>query len=59
MTRYEKWMQMSVEELSEELCNVIDKSSTGCGLCVANEYCRFGHKGTLDYLNEEVEDGNS
>ena len=56
MTRYEQIKEMTLEEMSRFLCECLD---TDCEDCKATEYCYNGHKGFIDWLREEVDDGDS
>lgn len=55
MTRFEKLIDMDVEDVATVLCDVIlDKAN--CDDCPFTDRCRFGHNGVLDWLNEEVKE---
>lgn len=62
MTRKEKFAQMTVEQLADALCDLMDMigethNLDACTACpgIVNDRCRKGHCGFIDWLSEEVE----
>ena len=49
-TNADKVRAMSDEELAKFLCATVN-----CGTCRAQEFCRTGHNGWLDWLKQEAE----
>ena len=44
------WIRTSNdEELAQFLCNILKR---GCGLCIADDWCEWGHNGFIDWLQE-------
>ena len=54
MTRFERFIDMDVEDVATVLCDDIS-DKVNCNDCPFTDRCRFGHNGVLDYLMEEVE----
>ena len=60
MKNRELFNQMTDEELSAKLCDVIesiaDKADVDdmCDICPVNKLCKKGHNGFLAYLTEEA-----
>ena len=52
-TRFDIFRTMSVEDLAEFLC----ESRLTCGSCPAAEFCKDGHIGFIDWLQQEAEEG--
>ena len=50
-TRFDIFRTMSVEDLAEFLC----ESRFTCGSCPAAEFCKDGHIGFIDWLQQEAE----
>ena len=55
MTRFERLIDMDVEDVAALLCDAIS-DKVDCENCPATDKCRRGHNGMLDWLNEEVQD---
>lgn len=56
MTNLEKIRTMQKSELAAYLCDFF--SAVGCSeVCPGYYYCRLHHKGLLDWLGEEADDG--
>ena len=48
---------MTLEELAMAIChNISGAEASGCfdGSCPAEEYCRHGHNGMIDWLRQAV-----
>jgi hypothetical protein len=57
MRNADRIREMNDMELSEFLCEVSSYTSEyRCEECMASEYCRNGHKGFIDWLQEEYEE---
>ncbi len=54
MTRLEYLQTASKEDIASLLCDLMD--NTTCGPCQAQEFCRMGHTGFEDWLEEEQEE---
>lgn len=53
MTNYEKIKAMSLQELSDFICELF----TDCtDRCPGYEYCHRNHRGTVDYLKQKAEE---
>ena len=50
---------MSDDELSAFLCNLRSEEVYGnaCSHCVAERFCRIGHNGMIDWLQQPAEGG--
>ena len=48
---------MTDEELAEFMCHNVSNGTVNCAFCAAAEFCRMGHNGWLDWLKQEVTDG--
>lgn len=57
ITRFEKIRTMSFDEMVEFLCKLSgDGERHFCTECKAEAYCRFMHKGYIDWLLQEVDE---
>lgn len=61
MTKYEKIKNSTLSEMAEFLCEKFldedaEKREYGCTVCPASKYCRGGHNGMKEYLEEEYKD---
>lgn len=45
---------MSDEELAEFMCHNVSNGTVNCAFCSAEEFCRMGHNGWLEWLKQEV-----
>ena len=56
-TNADRIRAMSDEELAEFMCHSVSPSGVvNCVCCEAQEFCRMGHNGYLDWLKEEVKE---
>ena len=57
ITRADKFRAMSDEELAEFLCDFrgCDTDENTCIGCKGEQYCRAGHAGTLEWLQQPAE----
>lgn len=59
MTNLEFIRSCDKTELAYFLCNLVDNDvvhgSYGCEICIAEEYCGYGHNGFIRWLDEEFE----
>lgn len=55
MTRFEKLIDMDVDDVATVLCEAIS-DKVNCDDCPFTDRCSFGHNGVLDWLTEEVEE---
>ena len=58
-TNADRIQAMSDEELAEFLCDFRSCDADGfpCKGCNAEQYCRAGHTGTIDWLKQPAEEG--
>ena len=55
-TNADRIRAMSDGELAAFLCNIrSSKTSDPCECCIATNYCRVGHNGMLDWLQQPAE----
>ncbi len=58
MTRYEYLKNVSVEEMANVLCNIIDnldtKCTNNCDCCLVSDKCVYKHNGFIDWLNDDA-----
>ena len=54
ITNADRIRVMTDEELAAFLCNQQDV--TGCSMCVAIDFCHYGHTGMIDWLKQEAKD---
>ena len=61
MTNADRIRSMSDEELAMFLCNFrsCDADEYICEGCKATQYCRAGHEGTIDWLQQPAEKVNN
>lgn len=55
-TNTDRIRSMSDEELAEFLCGICSEYEDCCFNCVANDYCKYGHTGYIDWLQSESEE---
>lgn len=55
-TNADRIRNMTDEELAEFMCHNISNKTVNCAFCAAEEFCRMGHNGWLDWLKQEVTD---
>lgn len=54
MTRLEFLQTCNKQDLSRYLCAIVDNcASFRCEYCPATDFCKTGHTGWLDWLDEE------
>ena len=54
-TKFDLIRSMDVDQLAKFLCETVSpKGTVNCGTCPAQEYCRVGHNGWIDWLNLEA-----
>ena len=53
-TNADRIRAMSDEELAEFMCHNVSNGTVNCAFCAAEEFCRFGHNGWLEWLQQEV-----
>ena len=54
ITNADRIRSMSDDELAEFMCHNVSNNTVNCAFCAAEEFCRFGHIGWLDWLKREV-----
>lgn len=54
VTNADKIRAMSDEELAEFMCANVSNGTVNCAFCAAEEFCRMGHNGWLEWLKQEV-----
>ena len=61
MTNADRIRNMSDEELAEFLCSFrsCDADEYICEGCKATKYCRAGHAGTIDWLQQPTEEADN
>jgi len=57
VTNADRIRAMTDEELAEFMCHNVSNGTVNCAFCAAAEFCRMGHNGWLDWMREEVKDG--
>ena len=59
MTNADRIRSMSDDELAAFLCNLRSEEAyeNTCSHCVAERFCRIGHTGMIDWLQQPVEGG--
>ena len=57
MTNAERIRSMTDEELAAFLCNLRSEEAyeNTCSHCVAERFCRIGHNGMIDWLQQPAE----
>lgn len=57
-TNADRIRAMSDEELAEFICNIRSAKANEhpCSDCVANNFCRMGHNGMIDWLQQPAEE---
>ena len=58
MTNADRIRAMSYEELAEFLCHFRSDDAATCSGCKSEHYCRPGHNGMIDWLQQPVEEGD-
>lgn len=58
MTNADRIRAMSDEELAEFLCHFRSDDAATCSGCKSEHYCRPGHNGMIDWLQQPVEEGD-
>ena len=53
-TNADRIRSMSDEELAEFICHNVSNGTVNCAFCAAEEFCRMGHIGWLDWMKQEV-----
>lgn len=53
VTNADKIRTMSDEELAEFMCHNVSNKTVNCAFCAAEEFCRIGHIGWIDWLKQE------
>ena len=53
-TEGDKIRAMSDEELADFICHNVSNGTVNCAFCAAEEFCRIGHIGWLEWLKQEV-----
>ena len=54
-TNADRIRAMTDEELAEFMCHNVSNGTVNCAFCSAEEFCRMGHNGWLDWLQKECE----
>lgn len=54
-TNADRIRSMTDEELAEFMCSNVSNGTVNCAFCAAEEFCRMGHNGWLDWLKQECE----
>ena len=58
MTNADRIRSMGDDELAAFLCNLrSEKACDGCLNCVAEGFCRIGHTGMIDWIQQPAEGG--
>lgn len=57
MTRFEVIKKMTVEQLGHYLCNLYDEIHGCDNNCPGYNHCYIGHTGTIQWLQEEENEG--
>lgn len=55
MTNADRIRAMTDEELAEFMCHNVSNKTVNCAFCAAEEFCRIGHIGWIDWLKQECE----
>ena len=55
-SNYDKVKAMNIEKLADWLCHIVSNGTVNCGHCIAEEFCRAGHNGMLDFLKQEAKE---
>lgn len=55
VTNADRIRQMSDRELAEFMCHNVSNGTVNCAFCAAEEFCRFGHIGWIEWLKQECE----
>lgn len=58
MTNADRIRAMSDKELAEFLCHFRSDDAATCSGCKSEHYCRPGHNGMIDWLQQPVEEGD-
>lgn len=58
MTRFEKLTKSDPKTISHEICDKILNAVEDCEGCPFSDKCGPGHNGFVEYLLEEVQDGD-
>ena len=58
MTNADRIRAMSDKELAEFLCHFRSDDAVTCSGCKSEHYCRPGHNGMIDWLQQPVEEGD-
>ena len=53
-TNADRIRSMSDEELAEFMCHNVSNGTVNCAFCAAAEFCRMGHNGWLDWLQQSA-----
>ncbi len=57
-TNADRIRAMSDKELAEFLCHFRSDDAATCSGCKSEHYCRPGHNGMIDWLQQPVEEGD-
>ena len=57
-TNADRIRAMSDKELAEFLCHFRSDDAATCSGCKAEPYCRLGHNGMIDWLQQPAEEVN-
>ncbi len=58
MTNADRIRAMSDKELAEFLCHFRSDDAATCSGCKSEHYCRPGHNGMIDWLQQPAEEGD-
>lgn len=57
-TNADRIRSMSDEEMAEFLCHFRSDDAATCSGCKSETYCRPGHNGMIDWLQQPAKEGN-
>ena len=58
-TKADNIRAMTDEELAEFMCHNVSNGTVNCAFCAAEEFCRMGHIGWIDWLKQEADNVDS